>query len=274
MDDPSPSSSANTPPQSPASATPRVSIITVTYNAADLIERTVASVAGQTYPNIEYIVVDGASTDGTLDLIEKYAEQDVISRWVSEPDAGIYDAMNKGLGLAKGEYVWFMNAGDTIFEAETLAKVMATQPNGDVYYGEAMTVDEKGKPLGLRLPRPPKRLHWRSLQRGMVVCHQAFILRRSLATAYNLKYRYCADIDWVIQGLKRSKKIVNAEQTVCTFLVGGFSKKHERRSWKDRFDVLTKHYGLITNIINHGYISLRFLARNALGGKREPLSVW
>lgn len=270
MDDPSPSKTTLTS----SAATPRVSIITVTYNAVTLLERTIASVAAQTYPNIEYIVVDGASTDGTLDMIERFAEDEVIERWVSEPDAGIYDAMNKGLGLAKGEYVWFMNAGDTIFEPDTLAKAMATEMGGDVYFGEAMTLDEAGKHLGLRLPRPPKRLHWRSLQRGMVVSHQAFILRRSIATAYNLKYRYCADIDWVIQGLKRAKKVVNTNQTLCTFLVGGFSKKHERRSWKDRFDVLTKHYGLITNVLNHCYISLRFLARKSFGRKNAPISVW
>jgi len=239
---------------------PRVSIITVVYNGQQVLERTIRSVAAQTYAAIEYIVVDGNSTDGTLDLIRRYEDRP-ISRWVSEPDKGIYDAMNKGLAMATGEYVWFMNAGDTIYAPDTLEIALAGMPQADVYYGEAELVSPEGRAMGLRQPRPPKLLSWRAFRTGMSVSHQAFIIRRALAGQYNLDHRYCADIDWVIQGLKRAQKIHFTGTILCTFLLEGFSAKNYRKSWKDRFKVLTKHYGLVPNLLNHAFIAMRYLAR-------------
>src|SRR4051812_1110497 len=98
---------------------PVLSVITVVYNNVSHIERTLLSVLDQTYPHIEYIVIDGASTDGTLVIIEKY--KDRIAKLISEPDKGIYDAMNKGLAIATGDYVLFMNSGDEIYARETVA---------------------------------------------------------------------------------------------------------------------------------------------------------
>ena len=95
-----------------------VSIITITYNAERFLERTILSVMAQKAPNVEYIVIDGASTDGTLDIIKRYEKQ--ITSWISEPDQGLYDAMNKGLHRATGQYVWFMNAGDELYDSQTL----------------------------------------------------------------------------------------------------------------------------------------------------------
>ena len=91
---------------------PTFSIITITYNAVRLVEQTLLNVLSQSYPNIEYIVIDGGSTDGTVDIIRRY--ESGLAYWVSEPDKGIYDAMNKGLQKATGDYVWFINAGDTL----------------------------------------------------------------------------------------------------------------------------------------------------------------
>ncbi|MDV7391601.1 glycosyltransferase, partial [Arthrospira platensis SPKY1] len=101
---------------------PSVSIITVVYNACDLLQGTMASVFEQSWPHIEYIVVDGGSTDGTTELIRAQAGR--ISRWVSEPDKGLYDAMNKGLRMATGDFVWFLNAGDRLFTPDTVERVM------------------------------------------------------------------------------------------------------------------------------------------------------
>lgn len=99
---------------------PLISVVTVSYNAVSTIEQTILSVINQTYPHIEYIIIDGGSTDGTVDIIKKYADK--IAYWVSEPDKGIYDAMNKGIKVATGEWINFMNSGDCLYRNDTIEK--------------------------------------------------------------------------------------------------------------------------------------------------------
>src|SRR5690606_3344358 len=111
---------------------PTLTVITVVYNNVRDIERTIKSVVNQTSPHIQYIVIDGGSTDGTVNIINRYASR--IARFVSEPDKGIYVAMNKGLALATGEYVLFMNSGDEIYANDTVAQVFATADDADIYY--------------------------------------------------------------------------------------------------------------------------------------------
>ena len=112
---------------------PTLSVITIVYNNVKHIERTIFSVVNQTYPNIEYIVVDGKSTDGTLQIIERYKTR--IAKIISEKDEGIYDAMNKGLAAATGDYVIFMNSGDEFYKTDTVERVFETAPDADIYYG-------------------------------------------------------------------------------------------------------------------------------------------
>ena len=129
---------------------PVLSVITIVYNNVRDIERTMLSVLNQTYHAIEYIVIDGASTDGTLDIIKQYKNR--ITKLISEKDKGIYDAMNKGLAIATGDYVIFMNSGDEFYATDTVAKVFASAPDADIYYGETeMIDDERRKPW----PAPP-----------------------------------------------------------------------------------------------------------------------
>ena len=232
---------------------PKLSVITIVYNNVRDIERTVLSVLNQSYANIEYLVIDGASNDGTLDILKKYEGQ--ISRLVSERDKGIYDAMNKGLALATGDYVLFMNSGDEIYASDTVEKIFATEPDADIYYGETEMFDENWDSLGQRRHRAPENFTWKDFKHGMCISHQAIYIRRSLTEPYDLNYQLSSDIDWIIKAAKKAKKIVNARMYVAKYLVGGMSKKKHRQSLQERFHIFSKHYGLIPTILNHALIA-------------------
>ncbi|GAA4097902.1 glycosyltransferase family 2 protein [Mucilaginibacter panaciglaebae] len=235
------------------SGQPILSVITVVYNNAADIERTLLSVINQTYQHIEYIVIDGASTDGTLQIIEKYKEK--IAMLVSEPDKGIYDAMNKGLGLATGDYMIFMNSADEFYATDTVANVFATTPNADIYYGETEMIGVNNKSLGQRRHKAPENFSWRDFKYGMSISHQAIYIKRSLVKAYDPKYQLSADIDWILNAAKKAKTIVNVHQYVAKYKVGGMSKFKHRQSLVERFDIMKRHYGLIPTLLNHVVIA-------------------
>jgi glycosyltransferase involved in cell wall biosynthesis len=228
---------------------PTLSVITVVYNNAAGIEGTIKSVINQTYRYIEYIIVDGLSTDGTLQIIDRYKNR--ISKIVSEKDRGIYDAMNKGLAAATGDYVIFMNSGDEFYETGTVADVFASAANADIYYGETEMITADGKTLGRRRHQAPERFTWKSFRYGMSVSHQAIYIRRSLAEYYNTRYELSADIDWIIRAAKKAKNIVNVNKYVAKYLVGGMSKNKHRQSLSERFEIMRRYYGLVPTIINH-----------------------
>jgi len=232
---------------------PKLSVITIVYNNARDIERTMLSVLNQTYANIEYIIIDGLSTDGTLDIIHKY--DDKISKLISERDKGIYDAMNKGLSVATGDYVLFMNSGDELFADDTVAKIFATAENADIYYGETEMIDDAGNSLGQRRHKAPQQFNWRGFKFGMSISHQAIYIKRSIIEPYNLQYQLSSDIDWIIRAAKKAEKIVNVNQYVAKYLVGGMSKKRHRQSLKERFDIMKQHYGLVLTVFNHVIIA-------------------
>lgn len=233
---------------------PKLSVITVVFNNVADIERTMKSVIGQSYPNIEYIVIDGASKDGTRQVIEKYRHK--LTHFISEPDQGIYDAMNKGLALASGDYVLFMNSGDEIYAPETVSEVFSSSPSGDIYYGETEMYDENWNSLGQRRHRAPEHFDWHSFKFGMNISHQAIYVKRSLTEPYDLQYKYSADIDWIIKAAKKSSNNVNTHLYVAKYLVGGMSKKKHLASLKERFRIFSHYYGLIPNLINHVIIAL------------------
>jgi glycosyltransferase involved in cell wall biosynthesis len=236
-----------------------VSIITVVFNAREDLKATMESVFAQTYPGIEYVVVDGASTDGTVDLIEAHADR--IHTWVSEPDKGLYDAMSKAIQLATGDFLWFVNAGDLIYRPDTLENIMkAALPDTDVLFGEVMIVDENGRELGTRSARTtrklPQRLTWKSMRYGMVVCHQGFLARRSLAEPYQ-EGNWVADLDWVIRILKKSRRNTFVPGILASFQEGGVSTQKRKASLKDRYRVLQEHFGWLPNLLAHVYILIR-----------------
>jgi len=249
---------------------PTVSIITITYNAERFLERTIRSIVAQQATDYEYLIIDGASKDGTLDIIRRYEPH--VTRWISEPDKGLYDAMNKGLRMATGDYVWFMNAGDEIHDPQTLPglldRIRATA--ADVYYSDALFVQDNGTAVGLRsqvTPHTlPHTLTWRDMALGMKVCHQAFIARRSIAPNYPTD-NLSADLDWEIRCLKAAGRVEFLPFVLCRYLIGGLSVQQHRRSLTDRFRVLVHHFGLIPTVFNHGRIvwrSIRFKAQSGV----------
>lgn len=240
---------------------PKFSIITVTYNAGKVLEDTIQSVITQTYKNVEYIIVDGKSTDGTMDIVNRYCEH--IHTIVSEPDKGLYDAMNKGIDLATGDYLCFLNAGDELHEDDTLQLIVHSL-NGekelpDVIYGETAIVDEEGHFLRMRRLSTPEHLTWKSFQHGMLVCHQAFMPRRDLAVKYNLKYRFSADFDWCIRIMKKSRVLHNTHLTIIDYLNEGMTTRNHKASLKERFHIMCHHYGTASTIMRHMGFAVRMV---------------
>lgn len=238
---------------------PKFSIITITYNAASVIEPTLESVAAQTYRNFEYLLIDGGSSDDTV--VKAQASGIEFAHIVSERDNGLYDAMNKGIKLAKGDYLCFLNAGDAFHSSDTLDKIVAAIPDGtslpDILYGETAEVDENRNFVRMRRLQAPEKLHWTSFKQGMLVCHQAFYARRDLVPMYDLKYRLSADVDWCIKIMKRSENMVNVGFTVVDYLQNGLSLQNHRASLIERFKIMCKHYGVFSTVAHHIWFVLR-----------------
>jgi glycosyltransferase involved in cell wall biosynthesis len=172
---------------------PKVTVVTVVRNADHVLERTILSVLGQTYPSIEYIIVDGASTDGTLDIIRKYEKS--IAGWTSGQDGGIYFAMNKGIALATGDWINFMNAGDEFLSERTLEQFMsAVEPGTDVAYGDTQLV----LPFGDYIKKGHTDFNAKNT---MPFVHQAAFARSALLKErpFDTTYRLCADRAWFYQ---------------------------------------------------------------------------
>ena len=246
----------------------KFSIITCTYNAEKVLKRTLDSVAAQSCYNVEHLIIDGASTDATMQLVADYqaATQDVDKKHeiivVSERDSGLYDAMNKGIGLAKGDYLVFLNAGDVLPAPDTLELIAAAVGDGEtlpgVLYGDTNIVDDEGRFLRHRHLAPPKKgLSWHSFSNGMLVCHQAFYARADLAkrNLYDLNYRFSADVDWCIRVMKEAEKenlsLKHVGMVVVNYLDGGLTTKNHRASLIERFHVMRRHYGLATTLWKH-----------------------
>ena len=256
----------------------KFSIITITYNAENVLQRTLDSVRSQTYRDMEHLIIDGSSTDKTVAMAEAYrqrASYDVIIQ--SEPDRGIYDAMNKGLRLATGDYVVFMNAGDTFHDERTLERVLGgitelrnygtPELRPAVIYGDTDIVDSEGRFLRKRHLSVPDRLTWRSFRKGMLVCHQAFYARQDIARdiPYDLQYRHSADVDWCIRVMKEAERrhlpLRRVPGVVADFMDGGNTTQNHRASLKERFTVMRRHYGLFTTLTMHAWFIVRAFFR-------------
>lgn len=242
---------------------PTLTIITITFNAGQYlpdtlnsVQRALIPIAQEQYP--EYLIIDGGSGDDTLSIAGSFP---FITRITSEPDKGLYDAMNKGLRLATGKYVWFLNAGDEVFNASTLQLLLIALESGrDIYYSDAMFIRPDKSEMGLRgriTPhRLPTNLTWKDMALGMKVCHQAFIVRRTIAPFYDIE-NLSADLDWEISSLKGAQTVQFLNSPLCRYLLGGLSVQNHKRSLTDRWKILQKHFGFFPTLINHFRIILR-----------------
>lgn len=216
----------------------KISIITVTFNCEKVIERTIQSCISQTYSNFEYIIIDGGSTDGTVDIIKKYSDR--ISYWISEPDKGIYDAMNKGVEYATGDWIIFMNAGDLFASNKILSIIFNNFVNdsnvGFIYGDYALMRNGYVKIEKIKIP------FWKSLKYvpPMGICHQSVFTKTTLARRYrfNLKYKICADYDMLYQIYRAgyTQKYINAPLAIFDF-GNGISVNNPYIVYKEEADI-------------------------------------
>lgn len=253
----------------------RITYVTITYNAASVLRRTLDSILCQDYSEIVHLIIDGASTDTTLHLVDDYIERSNASggghriQVTSEPDKGIYDAMNKGLRSIEGDYVCFLNAGDFLPAPDTVSKIVAKVEScaslPAVLYGDTDIVDSEGRFLHHRRLSPPEQLSWRSFRQGMLVCHQAFYARTdfAIATPYDLQYRYSADVDWCIRVMKAAAKesvpMLNLKMVVANYTEEGQTTVHHRESLWERYRVMERHYGRVQTFLLHCWFVVRSL---------------
>lgn len=211
---------------------PLISIITVCFNEADNIRKTCESVMSQTYRNFEWIVIDGGSTDGSVEILENYKND--LAYFVSEKDKGIYNAMNKGLVQAKGNFLLFLNGGDSLFDAETLESVASaievTEASADLYYGEMLNQDTGENIYSLK----NKKIDLFFFSKIRTLHHQATFVKASLFNKigmYNESYRIVADYDWWIRYFieVHPTKIHYLDRVIASFDPKGVSSKPQNR---------------------------------------------
>ncbi len=242
---------------------PLITIVTITRNAAGVLAPTMESVAAQTWSDFEHLLIDGASTDDTLATARRLASPGL--RIVSEPDKGLYDAMNKGLRLARGRYVLFLNAGDAFHSPDTLEAYAAEALKGaDIICADTVIVGPDRNVIGPRHLSAPDRLTADSFARGMLVCHQAFMVRRELAPTYDTRYRFSADYDWTVKCLKASDpaKNVNLHRVAIDYLSDGLTDRNKKASLLERYRIMRSHYGALRATLNHITFIPRALARS------------
>jgi len=254
------------------------SIIIVSYNTKKNFIKTLNSIKKQTYKKYEIIIIDGLSTDGTADLIRKNIDKKI--RFLIERDSGIYDAMNKGLKLSTGDFVWFLHAGDTIPTPQTLEHSINNilyknksdiQSDGfdniDFIYGKVKIKSVENDTISFsdyhKIAPTEKQLSnlgYKNFLEGMVICHQAMLVRREIAPLYDLDFRLAGDIDWSIRLFKEIRKrkknkeqirVRQSEIMIAHFLAGGISTSQKKKSLQERFQIFQKHIGFVGAVWQH-----------------------
>ncbi len=244
---------------------PKITIITICYNAEKFIEKTLQCVLNQTFTDYEYLIQDGKSKDNTLAIVEKYKTDKF--RIVSESDKGIYDALNKAVANASGDYVCFLHAGDVFFDENTLKNIFEKADNQDFIYGDTIMMNEttgETRPWYKQKPSEAD-FSYRSFRNGMVVCHQSMIVKRSLSAEYIVgKWKIANDLDWSIRTLQNCKTFLDVKIPIAYFLEGGVSDQRRKNALKERFEIMTKHFGLFPTLLQHVKIVFQAIFRGSI----------
>jgi glycosyltransferase involved in cell wall biosynthesis len=233
----------------------KISIVTVVFNAVNEIENTIKSVIDQSYDNIEYAIIDGGSTDGTLELIDKYKKD--VDILVSESDSGIYDAMNKSLELIGGDWILFLNAGDTLLHNNIIMQVVdrLKSINRDSVHmiGGGVIFDVNGR----RIESHVKDLSERWV--CMPACHQSLFIKTDIHRKYkyNIHYKICADHDFFIKMISKGYGFEEIELFVSIFKFNGLSANNRISMYKEKLEIVKKYNGPIFSIISIWYMLIR-----------------
>lgn len=226
---------------------PKVSIVTVVFNGEDYLEETIQSVIKQDYPHFEYLIIDGGSKDDSVKIIKKYEQY--ISYWISEPDEGIYDAMNKGLKQASGDWINFLNGGDTFFDCHIISKIFGLPEvsNKKFIYGDSYNIAGNSKSY-----IKAKRINKNSLKKNLGLCHQAVFVQMDHAPEYNLNLKYKAEYKWVIDIIYRLNQyeILHFPYPVVNYAHGGFSEKGLLENLKEQIKLTRILFGNRQIILN------------------------
>lgn len=224
----------------------KISIITVTYNAEKYLEQTIKSVIEQDYSNIEYIIIDGASTDKTINIIKKYEKY--ITYWISEPDKGIYDAMNKGIDLATGKWINFMNAGDIFTDNTILSMIFETPLNYDVIYGGANLYYQDENKYIYDAPRKPQTIYNR-----LPCIHQTMFIKDNYMkkNKYNTYFELSSDVELFFELYTQNCTFYIIQKPIVNFLMGGISQNDRIKSHIEVLAITSKYIQKSQDIYKH-----------------------
>lgn len=242
-----------------------VTIITVTYNAESVIDKTLKSLKSQKFKNFEYLVIDGKSSDSTVKKVNEASIQNTTL--LVEKDNGLYDAMNKGINLAKGKYILFLNAGDSFHSEDTLQDyINEANQDKDIIYGDTVIVNKNDEIISNRHLSAPSVLTKKSFSHGMLICHQAFMVKKEIAPYYNLSYKFSADYDWCQKCIENSniEKCVNLNKVTIDYLDNGLTDNNKIKSLIERFRIMSKHYGFFLAFYRHFSFIFRALKRRSI----------
>lgn len=237
---------------------PKVSIITVCFNSGNDLEKTIRSVLEQDYNKYEYIIIDGGSKDGTRELLEKYSEN--IAYWVSEPDEGIYNAMNKGAKVARGEYLYFLNAGDVFSDRDVLNKVDVE--DSDLIYGKIRVVNKENDDSYVR----DRTLTKFNLRFGNKVSQQAVFIKKEIfdkVGGLNEKYKIASDFDLLCKVFEKDYSINKIDLIICDYDRDGFSS-NLTRSYRDTGIIIKDRYGVLYYCVYFIITRFKLLVSNIL----------
>lgn len=215
----------------------KISVITVCYNAVETIEKTILSVINQTYQNVEYIIVDGASSDGTIEIIKKYENQ--IAKWISEPDMGIYDAMNKGVKMATGDWLFFINSDDLFYNDHVLCRVSLKLLNNNcIYYGDVIMTPSNVIFGGA----------YNKYKLAMVnICHQSIFYPKTVFEKYLYVTKYILYADWHLNMVcmgDQKFRFIYINDIISFFDTTGFSSsKYDPIFWSDYKRLIKRYLG-------------------------------